>query len=44
MGLSVSRLFVEAHGGKIWLESEGVGKGSVVYMELPYATIQKINK
>jgi len=35
IGLSVARLFVEAHKGKIWLESEGKGKGSKVYIELP---------
>ncbi len=37
LGLSVSRLFVEAHHGRIWLESEGSGKGSQVYIELPAA-------
>lgn len=35
LGLSVARLFVEAHHGRIWLESEGSGKGSQVYIELP---------
>jgi len=28
LGLSLTRQFVELHGGKIWAESEGEGKGS----------------
>lgn len=28
LGLSLTRRFVELHGGKIWAESEGMGKGS----------------
>ncbi|PIQ04456.1 MAG: hypothetical protein COW72_03495 [Candidatus Nealsonbacteria bacterium CG18_big_fil_WC_8_21_14_2_50_37_10] len=35
IGLYLSRLVVEAHGGKLWAESEGIGKGSVFYIELP---------
>jgi signal transduction histidine kinase len=35
LGLYVSRKFVELHGGKIWAESEGKGKGSTFYIELP---------
>ena len=35
IGLYLSRLVVEAHGGKLWTESEGIGKGSVFYIELP---------
>jgi two-component system, OmpR family, phosphate regulon sensor histidine kinase PhoR len=34
LGLSISRHLVEAHGGKIWAESE-VGKGSTFYFSLP---------
>jgi len=28
IGLTIARYLVEAHGGKIWAESEGAGKGS----------------
>ncbi len=35
LGLFVGRNFVEAHGGKIWAESEGADKGSRFIIELP---------
>jgi len=35
LGLFISKSFVEMHGGKIWVESEGKGKGSTFYIELP---------
>jgi len=35
LGLSISRHIVEAHGGKIWAESEE-GRGSVFYFLLPH--------
>jgi len=37
LGLYVARQMVQAHGGKIWAESEGEGKGSVFFVELPLA-------
>lgn len=35
LGLSVSKQLVELHGGKIWAESEGRGKGSTFHVVLP---------
>jgi signal transduction histidine kinase len=35
LGLFISKSFVEMHGGRIWVESEGKGKGSTFYIELP---------
>lgn len=37
LGLYVGKNFVEAHGGKIWAESDGPGKGSRFIVELPFA-------
>ena len=36
LGLSIARHLVEAHGGRIWAESE-VGKGSAFYFSIPIA-------
>ena len=35
VGLYITKAHVEAHGGKIWAESEGEGKGSTFILELP---------
>jgi two-component system, cell cycle sensor histidine kinase PleC len=35
LGLSLAKKLVELHGGKIWLESEGKGKGSNFKFTLP---------
>jgi signal transduction histidine kinase len=35
LGLAICRHLVELHGGKIWAESEGEGKGSTFTLELP---------
>lgn len=35
LGLSVVKHLVELHGGRVWAESEGKGKGSTFFVELP---------
>jgi signal transduction histidine kinase len=37
IGLSIARGMVQAHGGRLWAESEGTGKGSTFYIALPLA-------
>ncbi|MBE9524302.1 MAG: HAMP domain-containing protein [Chloroflexi bacterium] len=37
IGLTIAKHFVEAHGGRIWAESEGAGKGSAITFTLPLA-------
>jgi signal transduction histidine kinase len=42
VGLTICRWIVEAHGGRIWAESEGQGHGTVVRLVLPEAVGQRI--
>jgi PAS domain S-box-containing protein len=40
MGLSMIQRIVEGYSGKIWVESDGVGKGACFFFTLPRAIIQ----
>jgi signal transduction histidine kinase len=35
LGLAICKYLVEKHDGKIWAESDGVGKGSTIFLTLP---------
>jgi signal transduction histidine kinase len=37
LGLALARRLVELHGGRIWVESDGAGRGSTFSVELPLA-------
>ncbi|MBX7218911.1 MAG: GAF domain-containing protein [Blastocatellia bacterium] len=38
LGLALVKHYVETHGGRIWAESEGLGKGSCFHIVLPKTT------
>jgi signal transduction histidine kinase/DNA-binding response OmpR family regulator len=43
LGLAISKRFIEMHGGRIWLESEGIpGRGSRFHFTLPLARTQSV--
>ena len=47
IGLSIARGLVDAHGGKIWAESPGAGKGATFKVLLPFLSttaLQSLNR
>ncbi|MDP2668436.1 MAG: ATP-binding protein [bacterium] len=43
LGLYIAKRIVDDHGGNIWVESAGEGKGSVFYVRLPLVSKHNIN-
>ena len=35
LGLHVAKIFIETHKGKVWVESEGEGKGATFFFSIP---------
>jgi signal transduction histidine kinase len=40
LGMPIALRIVQRHNGRIWVESEGVGKGSTFYFTIPLSKTQ----
>lgn len=43
LGLAIVRHLVETHGGIVWAESEGVGRGSIFTVQLPLIAVRAVD-
>jgi|GEM_PF-3328095 len=44
LGLAIVKRIVEAHGGRIWIESDSVGQGSTFCLTLPDGTTKSLSE
>ena len=41
VGLALVKRIIEVHGGKVWVESEGLGKGTSLWFTLPCSALSE---